>query len=124
MPCVTNGMKTRSAINGTINNDINGFYCSVWDSSFSLASKLWEEGGRRLRKGVDRKQRMKQPSSEGIKDNHYLSWAGKAGYWNIGEPREGALGIFLITQSQESATCTEQGRIPNPMQSTPSLEGY
>lgn len=95
----------------------SGTQTSPWPPKFGR-----REGGGSGR--GDGKQRMKQAPSEGIKDNHCLSWAGKVGYWNIGEPREGALGIFLITQAQERATSTEQGPISNPMQSTPSLEGY
>lgn len=44
-------MEKRSPKNSTINNHINIFYSSVWNTNFSLAPKLWEDEGRRLRKG-------------------------------------------------------------------------
>lgn len=67
---------------------------------------------------------MKQSSSEEIKHNYCLSWAGKVGYWNSGESGEGALGSFLMTGAQERVTYSAQWQILNLMQSTSSLEGY
>lgn len=47
MPCVTNGMETRSAINSTVNNDTNTFYSSAWSTNF----KTWGGGREELSKG-------------------------------------------------------------------------
>lgn len=61
-------MRTRSAINSTINNDINIFYSSVWNTNFSSASNFGRMGEGGSERGA-RKQRMKQSPSEEIKHN-------------------------------------------------------
>lgn len=48
MPCETNGMETRSAINSTINNDTNTFYSSAWSTNFKTwgGGRSWARGER------------------------------------------------------------------------------
>lgn len=70
-------------------------YFTTQAGTQTSASQTLHNGGGGSGRG-DRKQGMKKFPCQEIKDDYCLSSKGKEAYWNIGQSREDAVGIFLL----------------------------